>query len=97
MADCGFIYIIAFDNGLAKIGRSKDPLARFKQISHRSMIPCRLVHVYATNNVKEEEYWLKEDLVKNVGWPAHGAEYWELSDDELGELPWNDGSLWTSW
>ena len=95
--DCGFIYIMEFPDNLFKIGRSKDPMTREKQLQQSSHVPCRLIHVFATNNIKEAENEIKDRLTKEIGWPDHGMEYWYVSEDEIGELPWFGGQLWTQY
>ena len=75
----GFCYLIRAENGLCKLGLSKNPRKRFMQIKGSSPVPVELVHVIATNQMNRLEYELHETFKAQ----RKTAEWFALDENDI--------------
>lgn len=84
----GYIYVVHSTSGHYKIGRSKDPHARFKQLtSTQGPYVYTLVNVLSTYDMFEAE----ADYHRMFEHKRVRGEWFELTEEELGPL------LWANW
>ena len=75
----GYVYLIESENGLFKIGRSKDVWKRFSAITLAVPVPITLRHVVPTINYIRAEEWLHEQFASK----RHHGEWFQLDQDDL--------------
>lgn len=75
----GYVYLIESENGLFKIGRSKDVWKRFSSIAMAVPVPITLRHVVPTINYIRAEEWLHEQFASK----RHHGEWFQLDQDDL--------------
>jgi hypothetical protein len=79
----GYVYLIKGETGERyKIGRSKNPDSRFKQLKLSSSEELLLVHTIKTSNMVK----LEEDLHKKYGSKKVHTEWFDLSKNDLSEI-----------
>ena len=82
MSKLGFIYLIDGGNGLFKIGKAKDPYARFKDLQVGSPVKLNLLHQIDSIQPNRVEYQLHKYFDKQRN---HG-EWFKLTKEQVDKL-----------
>jgi hypothetical protein len=78
----GAVYVLRADNGLVKIGCSRDVVSRVRALQTMSPVPIQLVHVFEHDQYRA----LESALHRQYHHRRRQGEWFELDDDELRAL-----------
>lgn len=83
----GYVYILSSDNGLYKIGKSKDPKGRINTLKTASPVKIELYRLFMSSDMDDAEamlHYMFSDF-REIG------EWFRLSEKELQELNDREG------
>jgi hypothetical protein len=80
--NAGFVYIVRGDNGLAKIGRTRQLRGRIQMIRSSSAVAIDVIRVYDAENYRALEPALHQFAEGRL----ERGEWFRLSDDDLARV-----------